>query len=192
MTEKDNIGIVLGMASANMNLFGYGYCAGAYDANPNITIQQGNANNFGDPAMGSTLTTNFVTNGADIVFHAAGATGTGVIAEAQAKGIKAIGVDSDQSYLAPETVITSAMKRVDNAVFDTVERLVNGTLENGITVYDLSNEGVDIAPTKTLLPEEVISAVEDVKAKIVAGEVEVPTTKEVFEAAYGETYELDN
>ena len=191
MTEKNNIGFVLGMAGDAMHPFGYGYFAGALDANPDVTCQMANANNFGDPATGSTLTTNFVTNGADIVFHAAGATGTGVISEAQAKGIMAIGVDSDQNYLAPETVITSAMKRVDNAVYDVVEKLVNGELDGGITTYDLTNEGVDIAPTTTLLSDEVISAVEDVKAKIISGEIEVPATKEAFEASYGDVYELD-
>lgn len=191
MTEKDNIGIVLGVASETMHLFGYGYCAGAIDANPDITVQQGNANSFGDPAMGSTLTTNFVTNGADVVFHAAGATGTGVISECQAKGIMAVGVDSDQSYLAPETVITSAMKRVDNAVYATVEQLVNGTLEGGVALYNMSNNGVDIAPTTDLLPEEVVTAVEEVKAKILSGEIVVPATKDEFEAKYGDVYELD-
>ena len=191
MTEKDNIGIVLGMASDSMNLFGYGYCAGALDAKPGITIQQGNANSFGDPAMGSTLTTNFVTNGADIVFHAAGATGTGVISEAQAKGIKAIGVDSDQSYLAPDTVITSAMKRVDNAVYDTVSKLVEGKLEAGIAEYDITNGGVDIAPTTDLLPEDVLAAVNEIKEKLASGEIVVPNSKETYNAAYGDTYQLD-
>ena len=190
MTEKNNIGLVLGMASENMNLFGYGYCAGALDANPEITIQQGNANSFGDPAMGSTLTTNFVTNGADIVFHAAGATGTGVITECQAKGIMAIGVDSDQSYLAPDTVITSALKRVDNAVFATVEKLVAGELEGGIDVFDITNAGVGIANTD-LLSADVIAAVEDVEAKLLAGEIEVPNSAESFEAIYGDVYQLD-
>ena len=103
----------------------------------------------------------------------------------------AIGVDSDQNYLAPETVITSAMKRVDNAVFDSAKNLVEGTLEAGVTVYDLSNAGVDIAPTTTLLTDDVIAAVEDVKENIIAGEIEVPTTQEAFEAAYGDVYELD-
>ena len=191
MTEKDNIGIVIGMASDVMHLFGYGYCAGALDANPNITIQQGNANNFGDPAMGSIITTNFVTNGADVVFHAAGSTGTGVISEAQAKGIKAIGVDSDQSYLAPDTVITSALKRVDNSVYATVEDLVNGTLEGGIKVFDITNDGVGIAETVDLLPQEVVDAVSEVKEKIYNGEIVVPDGKEAFEAKYGDIYELD-
>ena len=191
MTEKNNIGLVLGMASDNMNLFGYGYCAGAIDANPEITIQQGNANSFGDPAMGSTLTTNFVTNGADIVFHAAGATGTGVISECQAKCIMAIGVDSDQSYLAPDTVITSALKRVDNAVYATVGELVDGTLEGGIAVFDITNEGVGIAETTDLLPDEVVEAVAEVEEKILSGEIVVPDGKEAFEAVYGDVYQLD-
>lgn len=192
MTEKNNIGFVLGMAGDAMHPFGYGYFAGALDANPDVTCQMANANNFGDPATGSTLTTNFVTNGADIVFHAAGATGTGVISEAQAKGIMAIGVDSDQSYLAPDTVITSAMKRVDNAVYATVESLVNGTLEGGLTTFDINNGGVDIAPTQDLLTEEVITAVEDVKAKLESGEITVPATKDEFEAKFGDVYTLDD
>ena len=190
MTEANNIGIVLGMASANMNLFGYGYCAGALDANPDITIQQGNANSFGDPAMGSTLTTNFVTNGADIVFHAAGATGTGVISEAQAKGIYAIGVDSDQNYLAPETVITSALKRVDNAVFDTVSKLVDGTLEGGINEYDITNDGVGFV-SPGLLPDDVVEAVNAQAEKVASGEIVVPYDAETFNAAYGDVYDLD-
>ena len=190
MTEANNIGIVLGMASANMNLFGYGYCAGALDANPEITIQQGNANSFGDPAMGSTLTTNFVTNGADIVFHAAGATGTGVISEAQAKGIYAIGVDSDQNYLAPETVITSALKRVDNAVFDTVSKLVAGTLEGGINEYDITNDGVGFV-SPGLLPDDVVEAVNAQAEKVASGEIVVPYDAESFNAAYGDVYDLD-
>lgn len=191
MTETDTVGLVLGMASDNMHLFGYGYCAGVMDANPNAKVLQANANSFGDPALGSTLATTFITNNADVIFHAAAATGTGIISECDAKGIMAIGVDSDQNYLAPKTVITSAMKRVDNAVYHTVESLVNGTLENGIAVYDLSNEGVDIAPTTTLLTEEVITAVEEVKEKIVSGEIEVPTSKTAFEKVYGDVYELD-
>lgn len=83
------------------------------------------------------------------------------------------------------------MKRVDNAVYATVENLVNGTLESGIALYNMSNNGVDIAPTTDLLPEEVITAVEDVKAKILSGEIVVPATKDEFEAKYGDVYELD-
>ncbi len=191
MTETNNIGLVIGMANENMNQFGYGYCAGAMDANPDITIQQFNANSFADSATGKTNANTAITNGADIVFHAAGATGLGVIEACQEAGIHAIGVDSDQSSIAPDTIITSAMKRVDNAVYDTVESLIAGSLEGGIHTYDLSAGGVDIAPTQDLLTEEVIAAVEEVKTKIIAGEIVVPATKDEYEAAHGDTYQLD-
>ena len=191
MTESNNIGFVIGMANDNMNLFGYGYCAGALDANPDVTIQQFNANTFADLATGKTNANTAITNGADIVFHAAGATGLGVIEACQEAGVYAIGVDSDQSGIAPNTIITSAMKRVDNAVYDAVESLIAGTMESGIHTYDLSVGGVDIAPTQDLLTDEVIAAVEEVKTKIINGEVTVPSTKDEFEAAYGDVYQLD-
>ena len=179
------------MANDNMNLFGYGYCAGALDANPDVTIQQFNANTFADLATGKTNANTAITNGADIVFHAAGGTGLGVIEACQEAGVYAIGVDSDQSSIAPNTIITSAMKRVDNAVYDAVESLIAGTMESGIHTYDLSVGGVDIAPTQDLLTDEVIAAVEEVKTKIINGEVTVPSTKDEFEAAYGDVYQLD-
>lgn len=191
MTETDNIGFVLGMSNETMNLFGYGYCAGAIDANPDVKIQQFNANSFSDSATGKTNANTAITNGADIVFHAAGATGLGVIEACQEAGVYAIGVDSDQSSIAPNTVITSAMKRVDNAVYDAVESLIAGTLEGGVHTYDLSVGGVDIAPTQDLLSEDVIAAVEDVKAQIISGDIVVPSSKEEFEEKYGDVYELD-
>ena len=191
MTQKDNVGFVLGMASETMHLFGYGYLAGVKDANPDATVQQFNANSFADPSIGKTNATTAVTNGADIVFHAAGGTGNGVIEGCKEAGIMAIGVDSDQSVLAPETIITSAMKRVDNAVYDCAKAVVEGTLEAGVKTYDITNGGVDIAPTTTLLPEDVLTAVEDVKAKLLSGEIVVPSNQAEFEAAYGDIYVLD-
>jgi len=191
MTKSNNIGFVIGMANETMNQFGYGYCAGALDANPDIKIQQFNANSFADSATGKTNANTAITNGADIIFHAAGATGLGVIEACKEAGIYAIGVDSDQSSVAPNTVITSAMKRVDIAVYDTVKSLIDGNLESGVKTYDLSAGGVDIAPTQDLLPEDVISAVDEVKEKVISGEVKVPSNKEEFEAAHGDAYQLD-
>ncbi len=191
VTKKNNVGFVLGMASEMMNKFGYGYLAGVYAANPKATVQQIDANNFADPAIGKTSATTMITNGADVIFHAAGGTGVGVIQACQENKISAIGVDTDQSSLAPDTVITSAMKRVDNAVYDSVKQLVDGTLKGGEVVYDLSKGGVDIAPTTNLLSEDVLKKVEEVKAKILSGEIVVPGTKAEFEKEFGDKYELD-
>lgn len=191
MTESNNVGFLLGMENPTMNQFGYGYCAGVLDANPDAQIQQINANSFADSAIGKTAAQTFITNGADIIFHAAGGTGIGAIQACEEAGIYAIGVDSDQSSIAPNTVITSAMKRVDNAVYDSVSALVGGSLAAGVKTYDLSIGGVDIAPTDTLLTDDVKAAIEDVKAKIISGDIVVPETQDDFEAAHGDAYVLD-
>lgn len=176
MTETNNVGYVQGMVSDNMNLFGIGYIAGVKAANPDATIQQYNANSFADAAIGSTAAVDMITKGADVIYHAAGGTGGGVISACQENGIYAIGVDSDQSHIAPETVITSAMKRVDVACQDICLAVLNKEFTGGVHQYDLSNNGVGIAPTQDLLTEEVIAAVNDAMTKIGSGEIVVPTT----------------
>ena len=190
-TKTNNVGYVAGMANETMNQFGYGYCAGVLDANPDAKIQQFNANSFADAATGKTMANTAITNGADVIFHAAAATGLGVIEACHEAGVYAIGVDSDQSGISPDTVLTSAMKRVDNAVYDTIESLVNGTLESSVHTYDLAEGGVDIAPSQDLIADDVVAEVEEVKEKIINGEIEVPADQESFEAKYGDVYELD-
>lgn len=195
-TESNTVGFVLGMSTDTMNQFGYGYCAGVLDANADAKILQMNVNAFNDAATGKSDANSMITNGADVIFHAAGGSGLGVIeacdeANSETSPVWAIGVDSDQSGLAPNTIITSAMKRVDNACYDVAEAILNGTLESGVITYDLSQGGVDIAATTDNLSEDVVTAVNDVKAKIISGEVTVPATKEDFEAVYGDVYELD-
>ena len=190
-TKTNNVGYVAGMANETMNQFGYGYCAGVLDANPDAKIQQFNANSFADAATGKTMANTAITNGADVIFHAAAATGLGVIEACHEAGIYAIGVDSDQSGISPDTVLTSAMKRVDNAVYDTIESLVNGTLESSVHTYDLAEGGVDIAPSQDLIADDVVAEVEEVKEKIINGEIEVPADQESFEEKYGDVYELD-
>ena len=190
-TKTNNIGFVVGMTNETMNQFGYGYCAGAIDANPDVTVQQMNANSFADSATGKSMANAEITNGADIVFQAAGATGLGVIEACQEAGVYAIGVDSDQSSIAPNTVLTSAMKRVDNAVYEAVQELIDGTLEGGVKTFDLAAGGVDIAPSQDLISEDVIAAVDEVKEKIISGDVVVPNDKASFEEKYGDVYVLD-
>ena len=178
MTKSNTVGYVQGMVSDTMNLFGIGYIQGVLSVNPDATVLQYNANSFADSAVGSAAATDMFTKGADVIYHAAGGTGAGVISACADNGIYAIGVDSDQSYLAPETVITSAMKRVDIASQDIALSVLNGTFTGGVHQYDLSNGGVDIAPTTTLLTDDVLVAVEAAKQAILDGTVVVGTTVE--------------
>ena len=178
MTKTGTVGYVQGMVSDSMNLFGIGFVSGVLAANPNAKVLQYNANAFNDAAVGSAAATDMYTNGADIIYHAAGGTGNGVINACADNGIYAIGVDYDQSFIAPQTVITSAMKRVDNGVQDICKALKDGKFAGGVRKYSLTDGGVDIAPTTTLLTPEALAAVEQAKKDILDGKVTVPTTQD--------------
>ena len=176
VTQSKIVGYVQGMVSDSMNLFGIGYITGVLEACPDAKVLQYNANSFGDSAGGSTAAKDMITKGADVIYHAAGGTGMGVIEACNEEGIWAIGVDTDQSILAPDHVITSAMKRVDVASQDISKAVKDGSFTAGVHMYDLSNGGVDLAPTRDHIPAEVLEVVEAAKAAIIAGEKTVPTT----------------
>lgn len=176
MSKTGVVGYVQGMVSDTMNLFGIGYISGVLSVNPKATVLQYNANSFGDTAVGAAAATDMISKKADIIYHAAGGTGAGVISACHDNGIWAIGVDSDQSVVDPCHVITSAMKRVDNASADIALAVLDGKFQGGVHQYDLANGGVDVAPTQTLLTPEAITAVEAAKKAILDGSVVVPTS----------------
>lgn len=191
MSKTNNIGLVMGGTGDAMNLFAFGYYAGAIDTNPNITIQAYNANNYGDVAGGKSAALNMFANNADVVYQVAGSTGLGVIEAAKEKGLYAIGVEVDQSYLAPEAVITSALRLIDNAVLQVCKSAMEGNLKGGVAMYDLSNDCVGYADT-SLLTDEARAAVEEAKNKIISGQIVVPANNNDFVAAYGANlYTLD-
>ena len=176
VTESKTVGYVQGMVNDSMNLFGIGFIAGVLESCPEANVLQYNANSFTDIAAGSTAAKDMITKGADVIYQAAGGTGVGVINACDEGGIWAIGVDTDQSNLAPEHVLTSAMKRVDVASQDIAKAVAEGNFTAGIHMYDLSNGGVDLAPTRDHIPADVLETVEAAKAAIIAGEKTVPTT----------------
>ena len=178
VTESKTVGYVQGTVSPSMNKFGVGFISGVHTVCPEATVLQYNANAFGDSAGGATAAKNMITQGADVIYHAAGGTGMGVIEACNEEGIWAIGVDTDQSNLAPDHVITSAMKRVDVASQDISKAVKEGKFAPGVHLYDLSNNGVDLAPTRTHIPEDVLAVVEQAKADIIAGKITVPTLAE--------------
>jgi basic membrane protein A len=183
MTKSNKVGFVGGIKFPLIEKFEYGYMAGAKLANPEVEVIRQYAESFTDAAKGKAITNNMYQQGADIVFHAAGGVGDGVIEAAKEKKKWAIGVDKDQNFLAPDNVLTSAMKRVDNALFDIVKQLKDGKFEGGnAVVYNLSNDGVGIAPTtKKHVPQEILTEVDGLISKIKTGEIVVPATKEAYD-----------
>lgn len=183
MTKSNKVGFVGGIKFPLIEKFEYGYMAGVKLANPEAEVLRQYAESFTDAAKGKAITNNMYQQGADIVFHASGGVGDGVIEAAKERGKWAIGVDKDQNFLAPDNVLTSAMKRVDNAIYDISKRLKNGEFAGGQTVvYNLKNDGVGIAPTSDKhVPAEILKEVDALVTKIKAGEIVVPATKEAFD-----------
>lgn len=179
MTKTNKVGFVGGIKFPVIEKFEYGYMAGVKMANPDAEVLRQYAESFTDAAKGKAITTNMLQQGADIVFHAAGGVGDGVIEAAKERKQWAIGVDKDQNYLAPDNVLTSAMKRVDNALYGMVAELQEGRFSGGkAVVYNLANEGVGIAPTTSKnVPQEILAEVDGLIAKIKAGEIVVPATE---------------
>ena len=176
MSETNKVGFVGGMEVPLIRKFESGFAEGAKYANPNIEVLVNYAGSFGDPGRGRELAVSQNERGADIVYHAAGGSGSGVIDAAVANGFYAIGVDSDQDYMAPGTVLTSMVKRVDNAVFDVIKSVVDGTLEGGVRSFSIQDGGVgtsDFTYTKDLIPQSVFDAIEDAREKIISGEIVV-------------------
>ena len=183
LTKTNKVGFVGGIKFSLIEKFEYGYMTGVKLANPKCEILSQYAESFTDAAKGKAITNNMYQQGADIVFHASGGVGDGVIEAAKERGKWAIGVDKDQNFLAPGNVLTSAMKRVDNAIYDVVRRLKDGQWKGGDTVvYNLSNEGVGIAPTSGKhVPASILKEVDQLIARIKKGEIVVPATKDEFD-----------
>ena len=182
MTTTGKVGFIGGMSFPVIWGFEYGFRAGVLYGNKDVEILSQYAESFTDAAKGKSIANSMYQQGADIVFHAAGGVGDGLIEAAKEQGKWAIGVDRDQNYLAPDNVLTSAMKRVDNAMFNISKELTEGVWKGGQTVsYGLAEGGVDIAPTSSMhVPADLLAEVEAVKARIISGEIVVPYSKETF------------
>ncbi|MCI5041389.1 MAG: BMP family ABC transporter substrate-binding protein [Donghicola eburneus] len=177
-SESGTVGFVGGMDIPLIRKFACGYVQGAKAANPDATVIQNMTGTtpaaWGDPVKGAELTKAQISQGADVVYHAAGGTGVGVLQAAADEGILGIGVDSNQNYMHPGKVLTSMLKRVDNAVY---EAFSAGTdMETGIQVMGIANGGIGYAideNNEALITAEMKAAVDEAAAKIASGELVV-------------------
>ena len=181
LTKTGKIGAVGGEDSETINDFMVGYEAGAKYANEAAEVQVQYAGTYEDPAKGKELALALYDAGCDIVFQVASRTGEGVFEAAAERGLYAIGVDSDQKYINPDVIICSMIKQVGLSIVDTVSALVeDGTWAGGeIWVAEMFSGLVDVAYGDETMPqqvsEELKAEVEEIKAKIISGEIEVPS-----------------
>ena len=190
MSKTGKIGFVGGMDIPVIHRFHAGFVAGAKAANPNIEIKVNYVGDFGKADLGKIAANQMYSSGIDIIFHAAGASGNGVFAEAKERKAKdanadvwVIGVDRDQydeGQVDAKTnvTMTSMIKRVDQAVIDVSKRTKDGDFPGGeVLRYGLSEDGVGLADSRGVITEEVMKEVNEYKEKIISGEIKVSTEK---------------
>ena len=182
MSETKNVGFIGGLDIPVINTFKYGYMAGVKAADANCEIQAQYANSFNDQAKGKAITNQMISKGADVVFTAAGDVGTGSMEAIKEANKYGIGVDRDQSDLAPQNILTSAIKRVDVGMYETVKELVEGKFQGGTsTTYGLEQNGIGIADTTSnLVPQDVLDFVNEQIEELKAGKISVPKTEEEY------------
>ena len=169
----DVISSIGGEPLQSVERFIAGYQAGARAANPRVTILNSYTDDFVDPLKGRSVALSQIAKGSRVVFQVAGACGLGALEAAGEYGIWGIGVDVDQSRLGRH-ILTSAVKRLDVAVFDTIEELVRGTFKTGRTSrFSLRNGGVGLGAISPEVPGSLVAEIERVRAEIVAGTIAI-------------------
>jgi basic membrane protein A len=159
------------------------YIAGYQDAvktiSPSTTILNGYSNDFVDQAKGKEVGLNHITKNCDILFQVAGGSGLGYIAAAKDKGVYAIGVDADQIDVAPGTVITSALKRVNKAVYNTVQSVKDSKYKSGDNFFSAANDGIGLGKFDAAVPANAKSAADQALADIKSGKIVPKDTVQV-------------
>lgn len=188
-TKTNKLGFVGGVEVALIKKFEAGFIAGAKAVKPNITVdvkyltQPPDFTGFNDPAKGKEAAKGIFDGGADIVYHAAGGSGSGVFDAAVegstgGKQLWAIGVDADQYQTATpaqqKVILTSMIKKVNVAVYETAKAFQEDSLEGGLQVFDLESGGIDYATSGGYV-DDIKTQLDDFKQKIISGEIKVPT-----------------
>ena len=179
-SKTGKVGFIGGMDIPLIRKFECGYEQGARAANPKIEVFQNMTGTTGaawnDPVRGGELTKNQIDQGADVIYAAAGATGLGVLQTAADNGKMSIGVDSNQNYLHPGSVLTSMVKRVDLAVYNAFSDAQNDKFTAGVQALGVKEDGVGWAlddNNKSMITAEMQAAVDKAKADIISGAVKV-------------------
>jgi basic membrane protein A len=184
-TKSKIVGFIGGVQTPLIQKFQAGYVAGVKAVNPSAQVkiayisQAPDFSGFNDPAKGKVIAEGQYDAGADVVYHAAGGSGSGLFQAAKEKNKLAIGVDSDQYQTAPadekSLILTSALKGVDTAVYNFIENDSKGKFTAGSTRFSLKDNGVGYATSNPLI-DTYKAKIEEYKAKIIAGTIVVPTT----------------
>jgi|SRR5271157_599586 len=179
-SSSKKIGFIAGMDIPIMRKFECGFVQGAKKIDPNITIVRQYIGStpaaFADPAKGRDVALLMYDRGVDVIFHAAGASGNGVIQAAKERRKWVIGVDADQSWMAPDFVLTSMRKRIDISVQRAIDDAINNRFTGGVRTLGLKEDGIDYVAKGTgpsLIPDELNESVQQMRDDVIRGKVKV-------------------
>ncbi|HEY5122287.1 MAG TPA: BMP family ABC transporter substrate-binding protein [Ignavibacteria bacterium] len=180
LTKTNIVGFLGGMESALIKKFETGYRQGVEYINPNIKILSSyvsvSSDGFKNPGKGKEIALSEYNSGADIIYHASGLSGVGLFEAAREMKKFAIGVDLDQYNEAPGVILTSMIKLVDEVIFQTIKDYSENKFTGGVKTLGLKEKGVDYVydkNNKNLIPEDVRKKVEDIKSKIISGDIKI-------------------
>jgi basic membrane protein A and related proteins len=181
LSTSHHVGFVGGMTSPLIRKFEAGYEAGVKAVCAECTVHSAyvgaSPDAYKDPAKGKALAIAQISAGADVLYHASGASGHGVFEGAHDARVMAIGVDADQHDEMPDTVVTSMVKRVDVVVADTIRSVVEGRFEGGMHVFGVKDGAIDYVhegPHAARIPDEVKARVTELEHDILEGQISVP------------------
>ncbi|MCC6686998.1 MAG: BMP family ABC transporter substrate-binding protein [Fimbriimonadaceae bacterium] len=184
VTKTNKIGFVGGMEIPLIKKFQYGYAAGAKMANPKVELLPVKyTNDWNNADAGKASASVLYASGADIVYHAAGRAGLGVFTAAKEANKFAIGVDSNQDDIQKGLILTSMVKRVDEAVYQTIKDVVEGKFQPGEKVYDVASGGIGLTNfefTKDKIGEQNLKLLKEVEEMIAKGELVVPSNEKEY------------
>lgn len=185
-TETNKVAYIGGMRSPVMDLFEYGFKSGvdyaAKELGKEIQVEVQIAESFTDAAKGKAIAASLYSGGCDVIFPAAGATGNGVIEQAIEDDKWVIGVDRDQLYLAPDNILTSALKHVGAVTKDISKRVVDGEdLGGQVIKYGLANGGVGIPENNPNMDPQVYEKAMEIQRLIIDGEIDPPHNEETYQ-----------
>ena len=186
-TETNKVAFIGGIKSATLDKFEYGFRAGVKAANPKCELTVRYLNSFSDSALAKSVANQMHKDGVDVIYTAAGAAGTGAIEAAKENNKMAIGVDVDQSPLAPDNIISSTMKNVNVSIVNLVGEILDGNYQGGqVIVNTLASGGVGLSDTtKDHVSKDILDYVNEQAGKIKSGEIVVPENEKQYNEIVG-------
>lgn len=177
LSDSNTIGFIGGVDNPLINQFAAGYTAGAAYVDSDVNVLIDYVGGFNDPTTARTIANTFHEKGADVIFHASGASGMGLFQAAEEKNFVSIGVNLNQNTLAPDYIMASMLKKLDTCAYQAITSVVENTYTGENQLLGLRDGGVDftVEGSNIKVPDTILQKLDEIREGIVTGEIEVPS-----------------